>query len=258
MITELSSRIPRFSFGRDARSRLFVVLGAVSGLLYIAMYVAQRAIPNDARAAGLALYLITVVGVFVLYVWVLALGRQPLPRGARLAAFGFPVLFNLLWLPVAPLFSSDVFAYILHGHVQVELGANPYLVHSSAVAGSPLGAQLASYGWQPVHPATPYGPVLTHLEAGIGWLAGDRVWLSMLLFKLVAVASGLAVAVVIWLILDRVRGRYATSARWRTCGTRRSWSRWQGRATTTRSWRCWSSAPCCSCSCAGWCPRPFP
>jgi len=185
------------------------MLGVISGLLYIAMHAAQRAIhggPNSAAlTAGLAVYPISALGVFVLYVWVLALCRRTMSRTARLAAVGFPVVFNLLWLPVAPVFSSDVFAYIVHGHVQVELGGNPYLVHSSAVAASPLGAELVSYGWRPVHPATPYGPVLTHLEAAIGWLSGDQVWLSMLLFKLVAVASSLAVAVVIWLILDRVR-----------------------------------------------------
>jgi alpha-1,6-mannosyltransferase len=186
-----------------------VVLGLVSGLLYVAMYAAQRAIhagsSSDAFAAGLALYPIIVLGVFALYVCVLGLSRRPLSRDLRLAAFGFPVIFSLFWLLVAPVFSSDVFAYIAHGYVQVELGDNPYLVHSSAVAASPLGPELVTYGWQPVHPATPYGPVLTHLETAIVWLSGADVRLSMLLFKLVAVASSLGVAAVIWMILDRVR-----------------------------------------------------
>ena len=186
-----------------------VVLGLVSGLLYVAMYAAQRAIhagpSSDAFVAGLALYPIVVLAVFAAYVSVLVLCRRPLSRGLRLVAFGFPVVFSLCWLLVSPVFSSDVFAYIAHGYVDVELGDNPYLVHSSAVAVSPLGPELMSYGWRPVHPATPYGPVLTHLETAIVWLSGADVRLSMLLFKLVAVASSLGVAAVIWMILDRVR-----------------------------------------------------
>src|SRR5215207_2128164 len=201
-------RAVRPAVGQVSVTRV-VVLGLVSGLLYVAMYAAQRAIHagprSDAFAAGLALYPIIVLGVFALYVGVLGLSRRPLSRDLRLAAFGFPVIFSLFWLLVAPVFSSDVFAYIAHGYVQVELGDNPYLVHSSAVAASPLGPELVSYGWRPVHPATPYGPVITHLETAIVWLSGADVRLSMLLFKLVAVASSLGVAAVIWMILDRVR-----------------------------------------------------
>jgi alpha-1,6-mannosyltransferase len=201
-------RSVRAATGRLSGTRL-VVLGVVSGLLYVTMYVAQRVIhagpTADAFTAGLAVYPVITIGVFVVYAWVLALCRRPLTGAVRLAAFGFPVVYSLFWLAVAPVFSIDVFAYIAHGYVQVGLGDNPYLVHSSAVAASPIGAELASYGWRPVHPATPYGPVLTGMETAVVWLSGHDVWLSMLLFKLVAVGSSLAVAAVIWLILDRVR-----------------------------------------------------
>lgn len=194
---------------RRARGTRLVVLGLFSGLLYAAMYVAQRAIhagpDSDAFAASLGLYPVTVFGVFALYVCVLGLSRRPMSRGLRSAAFAFPVAFSAFWLLAAPVFSSDVFAYIAHGYVRVELGDNPYLVHSSEVNSSPLGPELVSYGWRPVHPGTPYGPVLTHVESAIVWLSGGDVRPSMLLFKLVAVASSLAAAVVIWVILDRVR-----------------------------------------------------
>jgi alpha-1,6-mannosyltransferase len=186
-----------------------VAVGVFTGILYLAMYVVQRAIhagPTvDTFRVGLALYPLISIGVLVQYVWVLTLCRRPLTPRGRMAAFSFPVLFSVLWLPVAPVFSSDVFAYIAHGYVNVELGGNPYLVHSSAVAASPIGSELLSYGWRPVHPGTPYGPLLTHLETAIVSISGADVSLSMLLFKLVTVASGLGVAVVIWMILDRVR-----------------------------------------------------
>jgi hypothetical protein len=186
-----------------------VVLGVGSGLLYVAMYAAQRAIhagpTADTFATGVAAYPVITIGVFGLYAWVLVLCRRPLTAAVRLAAWGFPVLFSLFWLPVAPVFSIDVFSYIAHGYVQVELGDNPYLVHGEAVADSPLGPELIPYGWRPVHRGTPYGPVVTGLETAIVWLSGDNVRLSMLLFKVVAVASSLAIGAVIWMILDRVR-----------------------------------------------------
>ena len=201
-------RSARAAIGQFDATRL-VVLGVGSGLLYVAMYAAQRAIhagpTADTFAAGLAVYPVITIGVFVLYALVLVLCRRPLTAAMRLAAWGFPVVFSILWLPVAPVFSIDVFSYIAHGYVQAELGENPYLVHGGAVAASPLGPELVPFGWRPVHPGTPYGPLVTGLEAAIVWLSGDNVRLSMLLFKLVAVASSLAVAAVIWMILDRVR-----------------------------------------------------
>jgi hypothetical protein len=201
-------RCVRAATGQSSATR-FVVLGVGSGLLYVAMYAAQRAIhagpTADAFAAVLAVYPVITIGVFVLYAWVLVLCRRPLTGAVRLAAYGFPVVFSMFWLLVAPVFSIDVFSYIAHGYVQVELGDNPYLVDGGVVAASPLGPELIPYGWRPVHPPTPYGPVVTDLEAAIVWLSGDNVRLSMLLFKLIAVASSLAVAAVIWMILDRVR-----------------------------------------------------
>jgi alpha-1,6-mannosyltransferase len=205
--TAQSRRAPTDRLGA---AHVVVLLVVTSGLLYVVMYFAQRMIyagpSGDGFAAGLGLYLGTVLGLFALYVGVLRLLRQrPLSRGLRIVAFGFPVVYSLCWLAVAPVFSSDVFAYIAHGYVSVELAGNPYLVGSSAVAASPLGPELLSYGWQPVHPATPYGPVLTKLETGIVALSGGEVRLSMLLFKLIAVASSLAVGAIIWMILRRVR-----------------------------------------------------
>jgi hypothetical protein len=198
----------RAATGQVGVTRL-AVFGVGSGVLYVTMYAAQRAIhagpTADAIAAGLAVYPVITIGVFGLYAWVLVLCRRPLTASARLAAWGFPVVFSLFWLPVAPVFSIDVFSYIAHGYVPVELGDNPYLVPGGAVAASPLGPELIPYGWRSVHPGTPYGPVVTDLEAAIVWLSGDNVRLSMLLFKVVAVASSLAVGAVIWIILDRVR-----------------------------------------------------
>ncbi len=194
---------------RTARASRIVIAGVASGLLYVAMYMSQRALHggpgSEGFSAGIVLYLVVTVGLFAIYVYLLLLFRRPLLGWVRVVALGLPVLYSLLWLPTAPVFSSDVLAYFSHGYVHTELDGNPYSVHSSAVAASPVGAELSSYGWQPVYPATPYGPLFTHLEIAVVRLAGQDVRLAMLLFKLVAVASSIATAVLIWWILDRVR-----------------------------------------------------
>ena len=83
-----------------------VVLGLVSGLLYVAMYLAQRPVhagpTGDAFAAGLALYPVSLLGLFALYGLRARTVPAGLSRGLRLPVFGLPVIFSLFWLLVAP------------------------------------------------------------------------------------------------------------------------------------------------------------
>lgn len=188
-----------------------LVAAVASGPAYLLMHLAQRLVhagPGGAGyRAGTALYLVATAGLFALYVWLLRLCRHGLPRRLRLPVLGLPVLYSVLWLATTPVFSSDAFSYLAHGYVRVGLDANPYAVDSAAVAASPIGAELASYGWRPVFPPTPYGPLVTHLEIGIVRLAGGDVRLAVLLFKLTAVAASLAAAALIRWILGVVRPR---------------------------------------------------
>jgi hypothetical protein len=187
-----------------------VLLAAVgSGPLYLAMHLAQGAVHRGPDAGGYRLavvgYLGATLALFGLYGWLLRLCRAGVPRAARLLVFGLPVLYSLLWLATLPVFSVDVFSYLAHGYVRVGLDANPYEMPSSAVAASPLGGELAAYGWRPVFPPTPYGPLVTWLETGVARLAGDDVRLAVLVFKGVAVAGSLAAAALIRWILGLVR-----------------------------------------------------
>ncbi len=186
-----------------------LVAAVASGPLYLLMYLAQRLVHAGSGGAGdrtgIALYLVATAGLFALYGWLLRLCRHGLPRRLRLPVLGLPVIYSVLWLLTTPVFSSDVLSYVAHGYVRVSLDANPYLVDSAAVAASPIGAELESFGWRPVFPPTPYGPLVTHLETGIVQLAGGDVRLAMLLFKLVAVAAGLAVAALIRWVVGQVR-----------------------------------------------------
>jgi hypothetical protein len=188
-----------------------LVAALASGPAYLAMYLGQQAVHagpgGRGQPVGVAVYLVATVVLVALYGWLLRLCRRGLPARLRLLVLGLPVLYSLLWLPTVPVFSSDVFSYIAHGYVRVGLDANPYAVDSAAVAASPIGAELASYGWRPVFPPTPYGPLVTHLETGLVRLAGGDVRLAVLLFKLAAVAASLAAAGLIRWILGMVRPR---------------------------------------------------
>jgi hypothetical protein len=195
--------------GRSAPLSRVVAAGLASGLLYLAMYAGQRAIQRGpgghALPAGIALYLVACVGLFALYLYLLSLFRRPLRTGVRRVAVGLPVVYGLVLLGTVPVFSIDVFSYIAHGYVSVALDRNPYLVPSSDVGSSPIGPELSAYGWLPVHPVTPYGPLVTAVETSVVRLAGDDVRVAMLLFKSIALVASLAAAGLIWWILGRLR-----------------------------------------------------
>jgi alpha-1,6-mannosyltransferase len=201
--------------GRPLRggTSLVLVVGAGSGLLYMGLASAQRAIqrgPQPGGVAGLplqvALYVAATIGLFALWgLLLVACGRAGLQsRGARMLAIGFPVLFNLLWILAPPSLSIDLLSYVSHGYIGSVQDANPYVVPSSAVAATAMGPELASYGWRPAHPVSPYGPVWTHLEVGVVALF-QGVRAQMVALKLIVVMFSLGSAALLWQILRRIR-----------------------------------------------------
>jgi hypothetical protein len=189
-------------------------IGVLSGGLYAAVAVSQRAIQIDPRHGvlgsvplRLGVYLVATVGLFALYVVLLSRTHALRTRRMRLIAIGFPLLFNVLFVLVPPSFSIDVLSYVSHGYIRSALDGNPYLTASSAVAATSLGPELASYRWRPVHPVSPYGPVWTHIETGTVSLLGN-VRAEILAFKAVAFIFSMGSASLIWLFLGRVRPEY--------------------------------------------------
>jgi hypothetical protein len=175
-----------------------------SASLYVLTHAVQRRmLGGEDRTEDVLLYATATVGLFVLYAALLRVCRDGLDPRTRALAFGLPVLFNVAWLAAAPSLSIDVLSYISHGYVRAGVGENPYLVPSSAVATSSIAADLEAYGWRAVHPVSPYGPLITHLEtavAGSPWSVGTMV----VAFKIVAVACSLAAAALIWVILGQL------------------------------------------------------
>jgi hypothetical protein len=189
---------------------LVALAGIASVELYVVVFFAQRSLSTAGRTTpvmpALATYLLATLALFAAYLLVLRLCRtgKLQAAGVRRLALIAPISFYLVALPVRPSLSIDVLSYISHGAIVVELHQNPYLTPSSAIAQTPLGPALATYGWRPVHPVSPYGPLWTDVEVlAVEILRGPYARLVAL--KLVTSLASLAAAAAIWAILGRFR-----------------------------------------------------
>ena len=189
------------------------MIGAASALLYAVIAVAQRGwLDGSPGRDGPSMFrldlLVFVFSTFLLFTLFAALllrvRRNPPSRDARVLAIAFPVAFNLLFVFVPPSVSIDLLSYISHGYIATTLDSNPHVDPSSSVAQTPVASELARYGWRPVHPASPYGPLWTRVEAAV--VQGfDGVRQQMIALKLVVVVASFGSALLIWRILGTVR-----------------------------------------------------
>jgi hypothetical protein len=84
-------------------------------------------------------------------------------RGAVFVIVGFVVLFQVTLFLTPGLFTTDIFSYVMYGHISAVYSLNPYIYPPNYFPGNPL------LNW--IHPIwhdqpTVYGPLWT----GIGWL----------------------------------------------------------------------------------------
>lgn len=193
------------------QKRTVLIVGAVSAVLYAVTAAAQRRWLQDSADSDASLFwvdvVVFVIATLLLFALFAALLRRfrwdPPASDIRILAIVFPVAFNVLLVFVPPSTSIDLLSYVSHGYIATELDGNPHLVPSSGVAQTPLGAELMRYGWRPVHPASPYGPLWTRVEAAVGVV--DGLGGQMVALKLVVVAASLGSALLIWRILGDVR-----------------------------------------------------
>ena len=148
---------------------------------------------SGAYAASPALFLSVCAGLFGIYGVMLKLvkGRQPVHVQAL--AFGAGAVFLMVHLLAPIMLSTDVYAYAIYGRVSAIYGANPY---GAAPPISPSDPFMPLFG-QPYLPSW-YGPFWTVISAGLAWLSGERVGLTVLLFRGLAVLAALAAAALLW------------------------------------------------------------
>ena len=84
-------------------------------------------------------------------------------RGAVLVVVGFELVFQVTLFLTPGLFTTDIFSYVMYGHISAVYNLNPYIYPPNYFPGNPL------LNW--IHPIwhdqpSVYGPLWT----GIGWL----------------------------------------------------------------------------------------
>jgi hypothetical protein len=110
---------------------------------------------------------------------------------------------TLTLLPALP--SDDVFSYILYGRISALHHANPLITTPASFPHDPF---LSLVYWQ--NTRSVYGPVWLLLSGGVSLLAealGGGLAVYVALFKLLGLATHLANAALIWLILGRLAPR---------------------------------------------------
>lgn len=93
-------------------------------------------------------------------------------------AWGAPMMLAI------PLFSRDVYAYMVQGQMVIN-GLNPYEEGYSQVSNWFSSGADELWAQSP----TPYGPLFLWLEEWVMWLSGEQQTLSILLFRVVALAG---------------------------------------------------------------------
>jgi hypothetical protein len=213
-----------------AEVRPVLLIGALSGMCYLLVYLAQRGLflnglpqagdGSQALVPGVSLqgtprdegqlpwqllaYYGGTLGLFACYGRLLQIcRRQVWGVAARRLALALPIAFYLGMLFGQPTLSRDVYTYVAHGYLTAGLHVNPYVQPASMVAGTPLGRELLSAGWLLWHDVTPYGPLWTLCESLLLRLTTDLLPAVFLLKALVTAAS-LGSAAIIWRILGVV------------------------------------------------------
>ena len=130
----------------------------------------------------------------LLLVW-----RRPATRGAIITVVGFSVLFWLAFVLALPDITGDIYVYLAYQRVWLLHEANPYLVAPASFPSDPI--LLYSSGARLV---TPYAPVWTYLNLGLGKLVGGDIVLGVLGHRVLFLVCCLASLGIIWRILSRL------------------------------------------------------
>ncbi len=215
MARDAPSRLSRAA--TIAATALVIAAGAAA---YVSLFRAQRSLflngstdgsyPRSgadltAAADSLASYWLftgLVIGAYVIVLVLVRVARTPWAAGVAIAA---GVVGQLSLVLVRPTLSIDLYSYVAHGYFANRPGDSPYTTPAAAAIGSPLGSELLSAGWTPVHPQTPYGPLWTDIESLAVSLADGSVATAALLIKVVVVLASIGTGVMAYLVAQRVR-----------------------------------------------------
>ena len=143
-------------------------------------------------------FLALCAGLFAVYAVAFRAVKGVQSRAVEASVFGAGALFLVLLLCAPVMLSTDVYAYAIYGRVFAIYGASPYAQTAPITHADPF---MPLFGIE--YMSSWYGPLWTLVSAGLAWLGGDRVGLTALLFRGLAVASALGAAALLWSHLRR-------------------------------------------------------
>lgn len=190
---------------------LFVAHKAIEGaqvsIAVLGSLTSAEADPARASGALASYYLLTAVA-FGLYLLLALLAHRGGASGhLRSAILALGVGLHIGAVTVPPSLSVDVLSYIGHGAVGLVVpGGTPYTTPSDVLLGTRIGDALTAVGWAPPPILSPYGPLWTLVETAVASWA-PTVGAAVLALKVVALASALGSAWLVWAIVGLVRPR---------------------------------------------------
>ncbi|MFP5282847.1 MAG: hypothetical protein ACLGIF_05285 [Actinomycetes bacterium] len=202
-------------------------LGVLTAVAYGALYQVQRSLSDNGLATStphqfprddadlgqaaedLRRYLLVVGLLCLLYAWVLVRAPRWTNRQSALSLL-VPGAIQAVLVFRRPTLSIDPYSYLAHGYLASHPPLNPYAQEAAAVSALPYGEALRLFGWLPMHPQSPYGPLWTALERLVVWSTESDVATALVLVKLPAVLAAWGAAGMIFLLLRSV----AAELRW--------------------------------------------
>lgn len=146
--------------------------------------------PEAPTGSGVALgFLAALVAAYAAY----AIGWACFPRdrGGLAAVIAIGAAIQLVPLAGPLLVSRDVNSYAAYGRIDAELGGNPYRDTPGAYRTDPVAATVPA-AWRDT--PSVYGPAFTALSSVVVRATGERVDAAALVFRAIAAASVLAIA----------------------------------------------------------------
>ena len=123
-------------------------------------------------------------------------GAQPLAVQRIVFAAGAVAMLTYVFSPV--MFSTDIFAYAMYGRAASVYGGNPY---SATIPFPDTDPFFVQYGLE--YLASWYGPVWTFISEAVTWFTGERLGVTVLVFRLIAIGCALITSGLIWSCLRK-------------------------------------------------------
>ncbi|MGE5333130.1 MAG: glycosyltransferase 87 family protein [Nitrososphaerota archaeon] len=120
-------------------------------------------------------------------------GGTHIDRWVRWSVVGFPLVFALIMIWMQPVTTTDLYGYVARGYLQTHFHENPMITKASVLPG----------GLSVDRPEAPYGPIWLMITAAVALVSGENLFLTMLLYKLIAAAAAIAA----FILVDRLARR---------------------------------------------------